>query len=129
MCNIRGISESYLLEMIDMEIIRHISGAKIEKVEGNCVFLGNQTIEAQSIICATGYNADLGALGNTGLDVDKKTKFPFIKDTGESATIENLFFVGPLAYTKISSLLIHGFTRMVPKTIREVSKRRLKESA
>jgi thioredoxin reductase (NADPH) len=129
LCNIRGISESYLLEMIDMEIIRHISGAKIEKVEGNCVFLGNKTIEAQSIICATGYNADLGALGNTGLDVDKKTKFPFIKDTGESATIENLFFVGPLAYTKISSLLIHGFIRMVPMTIREVLKRRLKETA
>jgi len=54
LCNIRGISESYLLEMIDMEIIRHIPDAKIDKVEGNFVFLKNKTIEAQSIICATG---------------------------------------------------------------------------
>lgn len=127
LCNIRGISESYLLELIDMEIIRHISGSKIEKVEGNCVFLDNKTIEAQSIICATGYHADLGALGHTGVDVDKKTRFPFIKDSGESATIDNLFFAGPLAYTKLTSLLIHGFIRMVPKTIREVSKRKIEE--
>jgi len=127
LCNIRGISESYLLEMIDMGIIRHISGAKIEKIEDNCVFLDNKTIEAQSIICATGYHADLGALGNTEFEVDKKTRFPFIKNTGESATIDNMFFAGPLAYIKISSLLIHGFIKMVPKTIREVSERRVKE--
>jgi thioredoxin reductase (NADPH) len=127
LCNIRGISESFLLELIDMEIIRHISNAKIIKVEGNLVYLSNRTIEAQSIICATGYHADLSTLDNASLEVDKKTRFPFIKNTGESASVDNLFFAGPLAYTKISSLLIHGFIKLVPKTINEVSKRMVEE--
>jgi cation diffusion facilitator CzcD-associated flavoprotein CzcO len=123
LCNIRGISESYLLELIDMEIIRHISNAKIIKVEGNLVHLDNITIEVQHILCATGYHADLSALGNMKLGVDKTTKFPYIKKTGESDSIENLFFAGPLAYTRTSSLLLHGFIRMVPKTIKELSNR------
>jgi len=127
LCNIRGISESLLLELIDMEIIRHISKAKIKKLEGGTIYLNDRTIEAQSIICATGYHADLSVLSNAPMEVDKKTKFPFIKNTGESASVENLFFAGPLAYTKISSLLIHGFIRMVPKTINEVSKRMVQE--
>jgi thioredoxin reductase len=52
LCNIRGISESYLLELINMEIIRHISNAKIKKVDGNLVHLDNRIIETQHIICA-----------------------------------------------------------------------------
>jgi thioredoxin reductase len=123
LCNIRGISESYLLELINMEIIRHISNAKIKSVDGTMVYFDNKVIEAQHIICATGYHADLNALGNITVDVDKTTRFPHIKKTGESETIENLFFAGPLAYTKISSLLIHGFIKMVPKTMKEISKR------
>jgi len=129
LCNIRGISESFLLELIDMEIIRHISNAKIKKVAGNVVYLENKTIEAQNIICATGYHADLSALGKIALDVDKKTRFPFITKTGESASVKNLFFAGPLAFTRLSSLLIHGFIRMVPKTITELSKRMVEEIA
>jgi cation diffusion facilitator CzcD-associated flavoprotein CzcO len=127
LCNIRGISESYLLELIQMQIIRHIPNAKIKKVDGNSVHLANKTIEAQHIICATGYHADLSALENLSLEVDEKTKFPHIKKTGESASIENLFFAGPLAYTRISSLLIHGFIKLVPKTLNVISKRIVKE--
>ena len=127
LCDIRGISESFLLELIDMQIIRHISNAKIKKVEGNLVYLSNKTIEAHSIICATGYHADLKSLGKSNLEVDKKTRFPFIKNTGESGSVNNLFFAGPLAYIKVSSLLIHGFIRMVPMTINEVSKRMINE--
>lgn len=127
LCNIRGISESLLLELIDMEIIRHISNVKINKVDGNLLHLDNKTIEAQSIICATGYHADLSALGKMTMDVDKTTRFPFIKNTGESASVDNLFFAGPLAYTRISSLLIHGFIRMVPNTIKVLSIRMVEE--
>ena len=110
-----------------MEIIRHISNAKIKKVVGNLIHLDNNLIESQHIICATGYHADLSALGTITLDVDKTTRFPHIKKTGESESIKNLFFAGPLAYTKISSLLIHGFIKMVPKTMQEISKRIVKQ--
>jgi thioredoxin reductase len=127
LCNIRGISESYLLELINMEIIRHISNAKIKKVDGNLVHLDNRIIETQHIICATGYHADLSALGKSQVKVDRSTRFPHIKITGESESIDNLFFAGPLAYTKISSLLIHGFIKMVPKTMEEISKRFVKQ--
>jgi len=127
LCNIRGISESYLLELIQMQIIRHIPNAKIKKVEGNSLYLDNKIIDAHHIICATGYHADLSALTNLSFKVDEKTKFPHIKKTGESASIENLFFAGPLAYTKISSLLIHGFIKLVPKTLDVISKRIIKE--
>lgn len=127
LCNIRGISESYLLELIDMEIIRHIPYAKIEKVEDTLIYLNKKTIETQHIICATGYHADLSSLKNVSIEIDKTTHFPHIKRTGESKSINNLFFAGPLAYTKISSLLIHGFIKMVPQTVETISKRLVKE--
>jgi cation diffusion facilitator CzcD-associated flavoprotein CzcO len=127
LCNIRGISESYLLELINMEIIRHIPKAKIKMVDGNLLHLDGKVIEAQHIICATGYHADLSALSNVKLDVDKTTKFPHINNCGESKTIENLFFAGPLAYTRLSSLLIHGFIKMIPKTIEAISKRMVEQ--
>ena len=129
LCDIRGISESFLLELINMEVIRYIPHVKIKKVEGNLIYLNNKTIEAHSIICATGYRADLKSLGESDLNVDKKTSFPIIKNNGESTSVSNLFFAGPLAYVQISSLLIHGFIKMVPKTINEVSKRLVEEYA
>jgi hypothetical protein len=109
-----------------MQIIRHIPNAKVKKVEGNSLYLDNRIIETQHIICATGYNADLSALSNLSIEVDEKTNFPHIKKTGESASIENLFFAGPLAYTRISSLLIHGFIKLVPKTVDVITKRLIK---
>jgi cation diffusion facilitator CzcD-associated flavoprotein CzcO len=127
LCNIRGISESYLLELIGMEIIRHIPDAKINKVDGNLIYLKNKIIEAQHIICATGYNADLNPLGGTKLRVHQRTGFPHIKQTGESESIENLYFAGPLAYIKNSSLLIHGFIKLVPFTVEAISKKLTKQ--
>lgn len=123
LCNIRGLSESLLLELIDMEIIRHISNSKIIKVDGNTIQLENKIFDVQSIICATGYNADLSALGITELGIDERTKFPYINDHGESTSINNLFFAGPLAFTRISSLLIHGFIRMIPGTVHQLAQK------
>ena len=117
LCNIRGLSESLLLELIDMEIIRHIPDSKIIKVDNNTIHLAQKTFETQSIICATGYNADLSALGDTDISVDDRTKFPHISEYAESTTIDNLFFAGPLAFTRLSSLLIHGFIRIIPETM------------
>ena len=119
LCNIRGISESYLLELINMEIIRHIPSVKINKVDGNLLHLDGKVIETQHIICATGYHADLSALSNVEIDVDQTTKFPYITGRGESDKIENLFFAGPLAYTRLSSLLIHGCISVVCRARRK----------
>jgi putative flavoprotein involved in K+ transport len=128
LCHIRGISESYLKELIKMEIIRHISGDKIIKVEGDTLHFEKHSLAAQAIICATGYNADLNSLNEINIEIDKKTKFPHIIPSGESKSIENLYFAGPLAYRHISSLLIHGFIKLIPDTIDDISKRLLKES-
>lgn len=121
LCNIRGFSESLLLEFIDMEIIRHISDQKILKVDRQTLYLSERTIETQAIICATGYNADLSSLGSTQIKVDKKTKFPSIDAACASTSISDLYFAGPLAYRELSSLLIHGFIKTIPDTIKKIS--------
>ena len=95
-----------------MEIIRHISEEKIIKVEGRTVHFSNRELEAQAIICATGYNADLNPLSHLNVKVDERTKFPDTKPSGESQSVENLFFAGPLAYRHLSSLLLHGFIKI-----------------
>jgi len=126
LCHIRGISESYLKELISMQIIRHMAGRKIIKVEGKTIHFENDSLDAHTIICATGYNADLNPIDNLNIDIDHKTKFPNIKESGESKTIENLYFAGPLAYRRISSLLLHGFIRFIPTTIESISKKLVK---
>jgi putative flavoprotein involved in K+ transport len=124
LCDIRGISESYLLELIAMEIIRHIPYIQIRSVEGDMIHLEDKSIRAQAIICATGYHADLRVLGNMKIETDQRTSFPRIKTHGESSTISNLFFTGPLAYSRLTSLLIHGFIKVIPETIHRIIDRR-----
>ncbi len=123
LCDIRGISESYLLELIAMEIIRHIPLALIRSIEGDILYLEDKTLKTQAIICATGYHADLRALGSMKIPTDQQTSFPKIKIHGESSTVSDLFFTGPLAYSRVTSLLIHGFIKVIPQTIQEIVKR------
>jgi cation diffusion facilitator CzcD-associated flavoprotein CzcO len=126
LCNIRGMSESLLLELIDMEIIRYMPDITIRSINNNTIHLNSGDLEAQAIICATGYNADLSALGTTSIDVDKRSKFPHINEFGESTTIDNLYFAGPLAFTRTSNLLIHGFIKRIPKTVENISEKLIK---
>lgn len=123
LCHIRGISESFLRELIKMEIIRHISNVNIKNVEGNLIHLSNRTIETHHIICATGYRPVLDVLKGFQVEVDGKSKFPLIKESGEAQGINNLFFGGPLAYMGLRSLFIHGFIRLIPDTIKEIQER------
>jgi thioredoxin reductase len=123
LCHIRGISESMLLELIQMDLIKHISGVGIKKLENNLLYLENQSIETQSIICATGYRPVLDILENFQLAVDKKSKFPEINSAGQARGIRNLFFGGPLAYTGSRSLFIHGFIRSIPAVVRQIKNR------
>ncbi|TFH02295.1 MAG: FAD-binding protein [Calditrichales bacterium] len=123
LCDIRGISESFLLELISMDIIRYLPNTQIERVEENVVYITGRQIETNAIICATGYNADLSAFGEMEIPTDKRTKFPVITSSAESSSYSDLFFAGPLAYRKISSMLIHGFSKFVPDTVKEIKNR------
>jgi thioredoxin reductase len=125
LCHIRGISESLLKELIKMQIIWYIPDTKISRVKGGKLFMPNETIDTQHIICATGYSPLLDLV--LPLKVEKnKNGYPKVKSNGESCNIKNLFFVGPLAYSRLSNLFIHGFVRTIPLTISEI-KRRLKD--
>jgi thioredoxin reductase (NADPH) len=129
LCHIRGISESMLLELIQMEMIRHIAGANIQKLENNILHLQDRSIEIQSIICATGYRPVLNILRKFNIAIDPDTKFPVIEPWGEAKGIKNLFFGGPLAYTGMGSLFIHGFIKTVPVIIQEIRNRIQKKEA
>jgi thioredoxin reductase len=123
LCDIRGISESLLLEMIRMEIIRHIEGIHVKKVENNKLIFEGGCISADSIICATGYSAVLDPVHQLNAKVNPKTKFPSVSLTNESKNIPSLFFAGPLAYHGPGSLFIHGFIKYIPDTVREINTR------
>ena len=129
LCDIRGISESYLMELINMQIIRYNPKTEIKKVRNGQIYFDKKTLEVNKIICATGYNADLNALGGLQVPVDERTKFPRIKNHGECTSVKNLYFIGPLAYTRITNLLLHGFIKLIPGTISAIAKRRVKELA
>ena len=106
-----------------MEIIRFVSQANITEVDGNVIHLKNRKIETNVIICATGYRPVLDLLKAFEIEVNQETKFPLIKNTGESAQIRNLFFCGPLAYRGLRNLFIHGFIKMIPGTLSVIQKR------
>ena len=120
LCHIRGISESLLLELIAMELIRYIPNADIKSLKENQLFFNDQSLEAQHIICATGYRPVLSHLAGLSPITHKITKFPMVDKNGAAQGIKNLFFAGPLGYNGLGSLFIHGFIRNIPGTINEI---------
>ncbi len=114
LCDIRGISESYLLELIAMKLIHHLQIADIRRVKGTTIQLDQAAIRFDRIICATGYQPVLNLLSALPLKLDRKTQFPAIVPTGEARGIKNLFLAGPLAYRGMGSLFIHGFIKAIP---------------
>jgi thioredoxin reductase len=123
LCDIRGISESLLLELIAMELIRFIPNADIKRLEGNKLYYNQNSLETQHIICATGYRPVVSHLDNLKINVHKKTKFPIVENTGVAEGVENLYFAGPLGYNGLRSLFIHGFIRNIPATIADIKLR------
>ncbi len=117
LCHIRGISESYLLELISMELIRYIPNARINRIEEGLVYYNNEVLKVNAIICATGYRATVGHLRNLPIRIDTKTKFPMADEDGASPGVENLYFGGPLLYRRLGSLFIHGFIKHASDTL------------
>jgi thioredoxin reductase len=123
LCDIRGISESYLLELIAMQLIQHLQGVKIQAVKGNAIQLDRMKLNFDQIICATGYRPVLNLLSEMPLSLNGKTCFPVISTAGEAHGIKNLFFAGSLAYRGMGSLFIHGFIKDIPQILRAIKNR------
>jgi putative flavoprotein involved in K+ transport len=117
--HIRGISESYLKELIAMEIIRYRAFQEIEKIEDNIVYFQNWDLKVDHIIFATGYRGDLSVVNDFDIKVNKYN-YPEISYAGESLQYPNLFFTGPLAFQKMVSIVIHGFIKQIPDTMARV---------
>jgi thioredoxin reductase (NADPH) len=120
--HIRGISESLLKELIHMGIIHYIPNVKIKRIKGNRIFIKNRIIDTPHIICATGYSPVLDLVYPLKIKMNKN-KYPKLKSHGESFDIKNLFFIGPLAYSKNRNFFIHGFVKTIPPTITEITNR------
>lgn len=120
--HIRGISESYLKELMAMEIIRYRAFQDIQYIEGNMVHFRDWKLKADKIIFATGYHANISLLKNFKLRVNKGN-FPEVSYSGESIQYPNLFFAGPLSYQNESSIVIHGFIRNTPRTLERIAEK------
>jgi thioredoxin reductase len=118
--HIRGVYESFLKEYIDMEFIRYMPGSKIKEVNKNRVIFENNELDVHKIIFATGYQPEMEFL-DRGIKVNKDSKhYPQTTETGESTSIENLFFAGPLALNVTSSVVLHGFLKFIPLTMKTI---------
>lgn len=124
LCHIRGVSESYLLELSKMELIRYRSNTTIEEVDGNTVTLNSgEKQEFNQLIFATGYRPDLDLFKINEFKNVPGNKYPKIKKYGESELVNNIFFGGPLAQFKLANTFIHGFIKTIPETIHEIKNR------
>ncbi|MBN1408331.1 MAG: NAD(P)-binding domain-containing protein [Calditrichaceae bacterium] len=118
--HIRGISESYLKELIKMDIIRYRAYQEIQKIEDNRIYFKDWKLDVNKIIFATGYNGHISMLKNFKLRVNK-SNYPEVSMSGESIQYPNLFFAGPLSYQNTSSIVLHGFVRQIPETFKRIA--------
>ncbi|EJQ37421.1 hypothetical protein IEE_05207 [Bacillus cereus BAG5X1-1] len=72
-----------------------------------------ETLFFHEIVSATGFNSNISALSNLGIDTLYDGKYPALKPNFESINHNNLFFAGTqthgLDYKKTFSGFIHGF--------------------
>ncbi len=119
--HVRGISESYLKELIRMEIIRHRANIILKEVKGNRVLFEDSELVVDKIIFATGYKPTFPFLDELRIEQTGKG-YPKIDQVGQSIQYPGLFFAGPLANINMTSALIHGFSRQVEQTMRYIVK-------
>ncbi len=119
--HIRGVYESYLKELISMEIIRYKAFQQIVEINENEVHFKDWKLKVDKIIFATGYHGDLKVLHNFHIRVNKKN-YPEVTESGESIQYPRLFFVGPLFFLGMSTNVIHGFVKQIPKTMERIER-------
>ncbi len=119
--HVRGISESYLKELIRMEIIRHKPNMTLKEIRGNRVLFDTSELIVDNIIFATGYKPNFPFLDDLNLKHSSQG-YPKIDKLGQSLQYPGLYFAGPLAKKNMTSSLIHGFSRQIEPTIFHISK-------
>lgn len=120
--DIRGISESYLRELIQMEIIRYYSYQNLIEIKGNRAFFKDRVLEVDKVIFATGYRPSLRMLDTLELRFGKNNS-PEVTMVGQSIQYPGLFFAGPLIYPSPSGVVIHTFVKQLEKTVQRISER------
>jgi len=124
--HIRGITESFLRELISMEMVRYRPNREIRKIEGGLVLFDDWKIKMDMIIFATGYRPNLSILEKLNITF-LKNRYPQITGLSESRQYPNLFFGGPLASHSDSAITIHGFLRYVVRAMEEIARRSVKK--
>lgn len=120
--HIRGVSESYLKELISMELIRYRAYQEIQKIEENTVYFKDWKLTVDKIIFATGYRAHIPALKNMNIRMNKHG-YPEVVQTGESIQYPNLFFAGPLSFQTTVSIVVHGFLHSISDTVQRIAEK------
>lgn len=122
--NIRGISESFLKELIQMGLIRHKNNMKMEKVENNTIYFKNgENYTFDNLILATGFIPRVKSIQIDGLTEIELNKLPETTKFGESVKLDNLFFGGPLLRFKTENTFIHSLIKSIPVTMKEIKNR------
>lgn len=119
--HIRGLSESFLKELIDFHIVALKERIEVERLEGGRAFFADGSEgDFDEIIFATGYCANLPKL--SGMKV-KTTKagYPKVTSACQSVSVEGLFFTGPLAHSKRYCSFIHCFRPMIEPMALEIA--------
>jgi len=118
--HIRGIYESYLKELISMELIRYKPYQQIQEITGNKVVFTDWELEADKTIFATGYKAHIPMLKGWKINRDA-LNFPQVSNLGESLQYANLFYAGPLACQGTANAFIHQFVKHIPKMVLNIA--------
>ena len=117
--HIRGIYESYLRELIRMEIIRLLEQKEITQLKENRVFFGAEQLRVDKIIFATGYRPDHSIFHK--LRTDRNKKFSLFKTADSSAAgFQGLYFAGANIAQPKSVVTIHSFIKYIPGLIEEI---------
>lgn len=114
--HIRGVSESFLKELIKMELVRYRAHQEIQYIDEGMVHFKDWKLQTHKIIFATGYHGHIDVLKNFKLRVNK-SNYPEVSYSGESIQFPNLFFGGPLSFQNTASIVIHGFIKHMPITM------------
>ena len=123
LCHIRGLSESLLLEMINMKLIHYLPNTRLELLKNRTLSTKNHSIKTDYIICATGYRPHIPMMDQISIKYGNARYYPDISPLGESQQVQNLFFGGPLARIRPGSQFIHGFIKIIPQTVDEIKRR------
>lgn len=111
--HIRGLSESLLKELIQFKIVELKEKIRVTKVEGGRVTFSDGTgKEFDEIIFATGYHANLPKFRDISVRTTRDG-YPKVSGRCESASVDGLYFTGPLAHRLKDCAFIHCFRSMV----------------